>query len=60
MNTKELMDAALQLADLTEIPADSQIIVEGENIKKILMGVDMQTAELMLAKIADAGFKIVE
>jgi len=50
MNTKELMDAALQLADLTEIPADSQIIVEGENIKKILMGVDMQTAELMLAK----------
>ncbi|MBQ6692695.1 MAG: hypothetical protein IJN00_05125 [Clostridia bacterium] len=50
MNTKQLMEEALKLAELTEIPADSQEIVPGENIKRILMGVDMQTPELLLAK----------
>ncbi|QOR35961.1 hypothetical protein IMX26_03830 [Clostridium sp. 'deep sea'] len=50
MNTKEIMDIALELAGLTEIPADSAILVPGENIKKVLVGVDMGTAELLLAK----------
>ena len=50
MNTKELMNIALKAAGLTEMPADCGIIVEGENIKKVLMGVDMDTPELMLAK----------
>ena len=50
MNTKELMDIALKAAGLDEMPADCGIIVEGDGIKKVLMGVDMDTAELMLAK----------
>jgi len=50
MNTKQLMDSALALAGLSEMPEDCGISVEGENIKKVLMGVDMDTAELMLAK----------
>ena len=50
MNTKEIMDLALELAGLDEVPADSAVIVEGENIKKVLVGVDMGTAELLLAK----------
>ena len=50
MNTKEIMDLALELAGLDEVPADSAIIVEGKNIKKVLVGVDMGTAELLLAK----------
>ncbi|MEX1376912.1 MAG: Nif3-like dinuclear metal center hexameric protein [Eubacteriales bacterium] len=50
MNTKEIMDLALELAGLDEVPADSAIIVDGENIKKVLVGVDMGTAELLLAK----------
>jgi len=50
LTTKEIMDIALKTAGLTEMPADSGIIVEGKNIKKILMGVDMDTAELLLAK----------
>ena len=50
MNTKQLMDSALALAGLTEMPQDCDITVPGENIKKVLMGVDMDTAELMLAK----------
>lgn len=50
MNTKELMDIALEMAGLEEMPHDTTISVEGENIKKILMGVDMGTPELMLGK----------
>ncbi|TDT63371.1 hypothetical protein [Fonticella tunisiensis] len=33
LNTKEIMDIALSLAGLEEVPADSGIIVEGQNIK---------------------------
>jgi len=44
------MDIALKAANLTEMPADCGIIVPGEGIKKVLMGVDMDTPELLLAK----------
>jgi len=50
MNTKEMMDIALELAGLDEIPCDSGIIVEGEDLKKVLIGVDMETQELLLAE----------
>ena len=50
MNTKKMMDVALELAGLSEMPADCDIAVHGENIKRVLMGVDMDTAELLLAK----------
>ncbi|MCL2204656.1 MAG: hypothetical protein FWB88_12040 [Defluviitaleaceae bacterium] len=50
MNTQQLMDMALKAANLTEMPADCAVIVPGEGIKKVLMGVDMDTAELMLAQ----------
>lgn len=50
MNTKDIMDLALELAGLDEVPADSAVIVEGDDIKKVLVGVDMGTAELLLAK----------
>ena len=50
MNTQELMDIALNAAGLSEMPPDCGIIVPGEGIKKVLFGVDMDTAELLLAK----------
>ena len=50
MTTQELMDIALKTANLTKMPPDCGIIVPGAGIKKVLMGVDMDTAELMLAK----------
>lgn len=50
MNTSEIMDVALSLAGVSELPADSAIINEGNNIKKVLMGVDMDTPELLIAK----------
>jgi putative NIF3 family GTP cyclohydrolase 1 type 2 len=44
------MDTALRLAKLDKMPEDCGIIVPGKNIKKVLFGVDMDTAEIMLAK----------
>lgn len=50
MNTKEILDLALTMAGMTEVPGDTGILVEGENIKKVVIGVDMGTAEILLAK----------
>jgi len=50
MKTNQMMSLALELANLSEIPYDSTISVSGENIKKVLIGVDMETQELLLAK----------
>ena len=50
MTTKKLMTIALDLAKLEEKPYDTDIIVEGENIKKVLIGIDMETPELLLAQ----------
>ena len=50
MNTQKLMDLAVKAANLKEMPQDCGIIVEGDNIKKVLFGVDMDTAEILLAK----------
>ena len=50
MNTQKMMDVALELAGLDKMPADCDVVVPGENIKRVLAGVDMDTAELLLAK----------
>ncbi|MTI95718.1 MAG: hypothetical protein FH749_09585 [Firmicutes bacterium] len=50
MNTSEIMDLALELAGLSEIPADSGILVPGENIRRVLAGIDMEAAEILMAK----------
>lgn len=50
MNTQKLMDLALEVAELDKMPNDCEVTVPGEGIKKILMGVDMDTPELLLAK----------
>lgn len=57
MNLEKMMDKALDLANLEEIPADSGIMVNGENIKKVIIGIDMETQELLLAK--ELGFDCV-
>lgn len=50
MTTQEMVDIALELAELKELPLDSSISVEGTDIKRVLAGIDMGTAELMLAR----------
>lgn len=49
MNTKELMQIALDMVGFTEIPGDSAIYYKGENIKKVLFGVDLGVPELVMA-----------
>lgn len=50
MNTGEIMNLALEMAGLSEIPADSAIHVPGEGIERILVGIDLEGPELLWAK----------
>jgi len=50
MTTEKLMNIALDLANLKEKPHDTDVIVTGKDIKKVLIGIDMETPELLLAK----------
>ncbi len=50
MNTQEIMELALKLARLGGVPKDSAIYVGGDNIRKILFGIDAGVPELLLAK----------
>jgi hypothetical protein len=50
IDTDQIMTTALELAGLSEVPTDSGIWAPGTNIRKILFGVDIGTAELEIAK----------
>ena len=50
MNTEEIMELSLKLAGLKEVPQDSAIHVRGDNITKVLFGIDAAVPELLLAK----------
>ncbi len=50
MNTKEIMDIALKLANMSYIPADSAIHLDGDNINRVLLTIDIEPAIIMLAK----------
>lgn len=49
LTTEEIMQVALELAGLREVPPDSGVYVSGENIRRVLFGIDITPAELMLA-----------
>ncbi|MFQ5838968.1 MAG: hypothetical protein ACE5HJ_09365 [Thermoplasmata archaeon] len=50
MDTDRLMALALQMAGLKEVPADSEVYVAGGGLGKLLMGIDIDEAWLLLAK----------
>ena len=50
MNTTEMVQIALDLAQMEELPLDSSVSVPGENITRVLAGIDMGAAELTLAR----------
>lgn len=50
VSTEELMFLAMEMVGQTAIPADSKVYVPGENIRRILFGIDMGVAEILLAK----------
>ncbi len=50
MNTHEVMQVALEVAGMTEVPADSAVYVPGDDLNRVLVGIDLDEAELLLAK----------
>jgi hypothetical protein len=50
MNTTELMQIALDLVGFKEVPADSAVYVAGTGIFRALFGLDIGTAELLMAQ----------
>lgn len=50
MNTEQILEIACEAAGLNTVPADSGVLIPGENIKKVLVGVDMEAAEILIAK----------
>ncbi|MHA2305030.1 MAG: Nif3-like dinuclear metal center hexameric protein [Candidatus Hodarchaeales archaeon] len=50
MNTDEIVKISLDLVNMSQLPADSEIFVPGDNIKKVLYGIDIGVAELAYAK----------
>lgn len=50
MNTEELLKLALNMAGMTEVPRDTEVYVPGEDIQRVLIGIDIGEAELLLAR----------
>ncbi|MCX6339494.1 MAG: hypothetical protein NTX71_06200 [Candidatus Aureabacteria bacterium] len=57
MNTNDIMNVALTLAGFAEIPGDSDIFYPGENIKKLLFGIDVFNSDIIAAK--ENGYDLV-
>jgi len=49
VDTDRLMRIGLELAELSEIPGDSAIYHAGAGIRRVLVGIDIRSAELQLA-----------
>jgi len=49
MNTQEIMDMAVEMAGIEELSGDSNIILEGENIKRVMAGISIEAPELLIA-----------
>ena len=56
MNTEQLMALALEMANLKEVPGDSAIYHRGDQIQKIMMGIDIKAPEVKIA--SDMGFDV--
>lgn len=50
MNTREMVNIALNLAGLSEDTVDTEIGCEGQDVKRVLAGIDMDNATLLAAK----------
>jgi putative NIF3 family GTP cyclohydrolase 1 type 2 len=50
MTTTEIMDLALKMAGFEKVPGDSEIFNPGDNIKRLLFGIDIWNDDLVKAK----------
>lgn len=57
MNTGEILDLSVSLAKQSEVPADTTINVPAENVRRVLFGIDVDPADLLLAK--ERGYDLV-
>lgn len=57
MTTEEILQLSLDMAGLAEVPADTAIYCPGKGIRRILVGIDLEGAELVLAR--ERGFDLV-
>ena len=57
MNTADIMQLSLDLAGMESVPADSGIFRPREEVKRILLGIDIEKEDLIFA--ADNGFDLV-
>jgi len=56
MNTEQLMQLALDMAGLDAVPGDSAIYHPGDDIQRVLIGIDIKSPELKIAK--DLGYDV--
>ena len=50
LDTNEILEISLDMVQWNLVPADTAVHVHGKNIKKIMLMIDVTTADLMLAK----------
>ena len=50
LDTNEILEVSLDMVQWNSVPADTAVHVHGKNIKKIMLMIDVTTADLMLAK----------
>src|SRR5690606_42050241 len=49
-SSRELYDIALEMAGMEELPADSTVYISGSNLNRVMFGMDIGPAELLLAR----------
>jgi hypothetical protein len=54
VSTDEIMRMALDLVGATVVPGDSAVYVPGSGLKRVMFGIDVGAAELMLARLLGA------
>src|SRR3989440_5421401 len=57
MDSQEILDVALRLANQSETPADTTINVPAKDVKRALFGIDVDAADLLVAK--EKGYDLV-
>src|SRR5947199_8214472 len=50
MDTQDILDVTLRLAQQSEIPSDSTINVPAKDVRRALFGIDVEPADLHMAK----------
>jgi hypothetical protein len=57
MDTSAILDLSLSLAKQSDVPPDTTINVAATNVRRVLFGIDVDPADLLLAK--DKGYDLV-